>query len=117
MRVGEWDRCCPFPSRSSIRGKAGSAERWRSCGALSRNTTRWQCEFALQPGRSRSECEARKTRLAARLAEVVELIRLYGDLASAPDVTSLLDEDILDRRLGQIEAAQALDQDEMFAQS
>jgi hypothetical protein len=58
---------------------------------------------------ARQETETRAAVLADRLAEIVELVRLYGDLASAPDVHQLLDAEILDRRLAQIEAADALD--------
>jgi hypothetical protein len=58
---------------------------------------------------ARQQTEARAQVLADRLAEIVELVRLYGDLASAPEVGDLLDTDILDRRLAQIESLDALD--------
>jgi hypothetical protein len=58
---------------------------------------------------ARQECEQRAAVLADRLAEIVELVRLYGDLASEPDVSGLLDSEILDQRLAQIEAAETLD--------
>jgi hypothetical protein len=63
---------------------------------------------------TRQHTEARAQVLADRLAEIVELVRLYGDLASAPDVGELLDAEILDRRLAQMQAADALD-DELLS--